>query len=178
MIRERRLRELLLDAPLPGQADAERRGVALVAAAYAGRPRERRSPAPRLTLALAAALVLAALVLSPAGASVRGWVGDVFATETPAPAPALTEVPGGGRLLVRSEEGAWVVQPDGSRRLLGRYDEVSWSPRGLFVAAAAGHTLSAIEPDGTPHWSVSAPGPVHDPRWSPSGYRIAYRSGD
>jgi Tol biopolymer transport system component len=36
--------------------------------------------------------------------------------------------------------------------------------------------LSAIEPDGTPHWSVSAAGPVRDPRWSPSGFRIAYRA--
>ena len=86
-------------------------------------------------------------------------------------------MPGGGRLLVHSEAGAWVVQPDGSRRLLGRYDEATWSPRGLFVGAAAGHTLSAVEPDGTVHWSLSAPRTVSDPRWSPSGFRIAFRSG-
>jgi hypothetical protein len=179
MISERRLREMLLDAPVPGQEEAERRGMALVAEAFAGRPRTRRSPAPRLALALAATLVLAALVLSPAGAAVRNWVGDVFATtKAPAPAPALTEVPGGGRLLVLSSDGAWVVQPDGSRRLIGRYDEATWSPHGLFVGAAEGHTLSAVEPDGTAHWSVSAPGIVRDPRWSPSGLRIAYRSGD
>jgi dipeptidyl aminopeptidase/acylaminoacyl peptidase len=175
---ERRLRELLLDAPVPGQEEAERRGMLLVAEAYAGRPRTRRSPAPRLAIALAAALVLAALVLSPAGATVRHWVGDVFATtRTPAPAPALTEVPGGGRLLVQSGEGAWVVQPDGSRRLIGHYDETTWSPHGLFVGAAAGHSLSAVEPDGTAHWSISAPGLVRDPRWSPDGFRIAFRSG-
>ena len=144
----------------------------------AGRPRTRRSPAPRLALALASALALAALVLSPAGASVRDWVGDVFTAKAPPAGPALTEVPGGGRLLVQSEAGAWVVQPDGSRRLLGRYDEATWSPRGLFVGAAAGHTLSAVEPDGTVHWSLSAPGTVSDPRWSPSGFRIAYRSGE
>jgi hypothetical protein len=176
---ERRLRELLLDAPVPGQEEAERRGMLLVAEAYAGRPRTRRSPAPRLAIALAAALVLAALLLSPAGAAVRHWVGDVFATtRTPAPAPALTEVPGGGRLLVQSGEGAWVVQPDGSRRLIGRYDETTWSPHGLFVGAAAGHSLSAVEPDGTAHWSISAAGIVRDPRWSPDGFRIAFRSGD
>jgi hypothetical protein len=179
MIGERRLRELLLDAPVPGQEEAERRGMLLVAEAYAGRPRTRHSPAPRLALALVTALALAALVLSPAGAEVRNWVGDVFATtRTPTPTPALTEVPGGGRLLVQSGDGAWVVQPDGSRRLLGRYDEATWSPRGLFVAAVEGHTLSAVEPDGTPHWSISAPGIVRDPRWSPSRFRIAYRSGD
>jgi hypothetical protein len=177
MISERRLRELLLDAPVPGQEEAERRGMPLVAEAYAGRSRGRRSPAPRLALAFAAALALAALVLSPAGASVRDWVGDVFTAKAPPAGPALTEVPGGGRLLVQSEAGAWVVQPDGSRRLLGRYDEATWSPRGLFVGAAAGHTLSAVEPGGTVHWTLSAPETVSDPRWSPSGFRIAYRSG-
>jgi WD40 repeat protein len=177
MISERRLRELLLDTPVPGQEEAERRGMPLAAEAFAGRPRTRHSPAPRLALAVAAALALAALVLSPAGAAVRHWVDDVFATSrTPAPTPALTEVPGGGRLLVQSGEAAWVVQPDGSRRLIGRYDETTWSPHGLFVAAAEGRNLTAVEPDGTPHWSISAPGIVRDPRWSPSGFRIAYRS--
>lgn len=176
---ERRLRELLLDAPIPDREEAERRGMLLVAEAYAGRARATRSPAPRLALAFATALAAAALVLSPAGASVRDWVGEVFATATPAPAPALTEIPGGGRLLVESEAGTWVVQADGSRRLIGRYEEASWSrPLGLFVAAAAGQTLSAVEAGGTVHWSLSAPGPVSDPRWSPSGFRIAYRSGD
>jgi hypothetical protein len=177
MMSERRLRELLLDAPVPGQEEAERRGMVLVTEAFAGRARARRSPMPRLALALAAALALAVLILSPAGAAVRGWVDDVFTANTPAPAPALTEVPGGGRLLVQSEAGAWVVQPDGSRRLLGRYDDATWSPRGLFVGAAAGHTLSAVEPGGTVHWSLSAPGTVRDPRWSPSGFRIAFLSG-
>jgi hypothetical protein len=70
-----------------------------------------------------------------------------------------------------------VVAPDGSRRLLGGYGEATWSPRGLVVGAVSGHTLSAIEPDGTPHWSLSAGAVVADPRWSPSGFQVAYRSG-
>jgi Tol biopolymer transport system component len=70
-----------------------------------------------------------------------------------------------------------VVQPDGARRLLGDFEEASWSPRGLYVAAVSGRTLSALEPDGTPHWSISATAPISDPRWSPSGFQIAYRSG-
>ena len=90
MISERRLRELLLDAPVPGQEEAERRGMLLVAEAYAGRGRARRSPAPRLAVALAAALALAALFLSPAGAAVRDWVGDVFTANAPPAGPALT----------------------------------------------------------------------------------------
>ncbi|HMC50415.1 MAG TPA: hypothetical protein VKH20_07190 [Solirubrobacterales bacterium] len=174
---EDRLRTLLREEPLPGAAEAERRGLAVVERAYAERRPAGRPVLPRLAVALAAAALLAALLLSPAGAAVRNWIGDVFTAGVPGARPALTKVPGGGRLLVQSPRGPWVVQPDGSRRLLGHYDEASWSPHGLFVAAASGRTLSAIEPSGTPHWSVSATGPVSDPRWSPSGFRIAYRAG-
>lgn len=174
---EDRLRALLRDEPLPGAAEAERRGLALVERAYAERRPAERPVLPRLGLALAAAALIAALLLSPAGAAVRNWIDDVFTAGVRNAQPALTEVPGGGSLLVESPRGPWVVQPDGSRRLLGRYDEASWSPHGLFVAAASGRTLGAIEPDGTPHWSASAAGPVGDPRWSPSGFRIAYRAG-
>jgi len=174
---EDRLRALLREEPLPGVAEAERRGLALIERAYAERRRAQRPVLPRLAIALAAAALLAALLLSPAGAAVRSWIDDVFTAGVRNAQPALTEVPGGGRLLVGSPRGPWVVQPDGSRRLLGRYDEASWSPHGLFVAAASGRTLSAIEPDGTPHWSVSAASQVSDPRWSPSGFRIAYRAG-
>lgn len=175
---EDRLRALLREEPIPGAAEAERRGLALVERAYAERHPADRPVLPRLAVALAAATLLAALLLSPAGAAVRNWIGDVFTAGVRNAQPALTEVPGGGgRLLVQSSRGPWVVQPDGSRRLLGHYAEASWSPHGLFVAAASGHTLSAIEPGGTPHWSVSAMGPVRDPRWSPSGFRIAYRAG-
>jgi hypothetical protein len=174
---EDRLRTLLREEPIPGTAEAERRGLALVEHAYTERRPAGRPVLPRLAVALAAAALLAALLLSPAGAAVRNWIGDVFTAGVRNAQPALTDVPGGGRLLVQSSRGPWVVQPDGSRRLLGGYEEASWSPHGLFVAAASGRTLSAIEPDGTPHWSVSAAGQVSDPRWSPSGFRIAYRAG-
>lgn len=174
---EDRLRDLLRDEPLPGATEAERRGLTLVERAYAERRPASRPVLPRLAVALAAAALLAALLLSPAGAAVRNWIGDVFTAGVRNARPALTEVPGGGRLLVQSPRGPWVVQPDGSRRLLGRYEEASWSPHGLFVAAASGRTLSAVEPGGAPHWSVSAAESVSDPRWSPSGFRIAYRAG-
>jgi WD40-like Beta Propeller Repeat len=175
---EGRLRVLLREEPIPGAGEAERRGLDLVERAYVERRPERQAVhLPRLAIALAVAALLAALILSPAGAAVRDWVDDVFTAGVRNAQPALTEVPGGRRLLVESRRGPWVVQPDGSRRLLGRYEEASWSPHGLFVAAVAGHTLNAIEPDGTPHWSVSTSGPVSDPRWSPSGFRIAYLAG-
>jgi dipeptidyl aminopeptidase/acylaminoacyl peptidase len=176
-VNEQRLRALLRQAPVPGAEEAERRGLRVATAAFAQRQPARRTSPPRLALVFAAATLLAALLLSPAGAAVRDWIDDALTVGARDAEPALTEVPGGGRLLVTSPQGPWVVQGDGSRRLLGDYAEATWSPRGLFVAAVSERTLSALEPDGTPRWSLSAPAPVADPRWSPSGIRIAYRAG-
>ncbi len=172
-----RLATLLREEPLPDAAGAERRGLSVLERAMAERQADRRPAMPRFAIALAGALLIAGLVLSPAGASVRDWIGGVFTAGVPNARPALTEVPGGGRLLVQSAAGPWVVHPDGSRRLLGNYREATWSPHGLFLGAVSGRTLTAVEPDGTPRWSLSARGPISKPRWSPSGYRIAYRAG-
>ncbi|HSS32365.1 MAG TPA: hypothetical protein VLL27_03695 [Solirubrobacterales bacterium] len=174
------LRELLREVPLPDREDAERRGLSVVRAAFAQRqPRRPAHTRPaRLAIAFAIAALLTALLLSPAGAAVRDWIGDTFDAGMPNAEHGLAEVPGGGRLLVESTVGPWVVQPDGSRRLLGHYREATWSPRGLFVAVATGRTLSAVEPDGDPHWSLDAAARVTDPRWAPLGERIAYRSGN
>jgi dipeptidyl aminopeptidase/acylaminoacyl peptidase len=184
-MRDEALGKALREMQLPVAADAEQRGARVVEAAFAERgehrPRRReagRPALPRLALAIGIATLLVGLLLSPAGAAVRDWVDDVVGSSAPRPEPGLSEIPGAGRLLVQSAVGPWVVQPDGSRRLLGDYDEASWSPRGLFVAVAKGRVLSAIEPGGTPHWSLTAGGRVSDSRWSPSGYRIAYRSGE
>lgn len=193
MSRRYPLGEALREVEIPVPSGAEERGLRVVEAAYEDRrrafdpyrhksstaPRRRTGQRhlPRLVLATGLATLLGALLLSPAGAAVRDWVDDVFTAAAPRPEPALGDVPGGGRLLVQSATGPWVVQPDGSRRLLGSYEEATWSPRGLYVAAAEGRTLSAVEPDGTPHWSSTAPARVADPRWAPFGTRIAYRSG-
>lgn len=184
------LGEALRQAPISTPEGAEERGLRVVEAAYAEREaprrdgRESRWPLPRFALALGLSALLLALVLSPAGAAVRDWVDEAFTASAPRPEPTLARIPGGGRLLVQTAEGPWVVQPDGSRRLLGDYDAASWSPHGLFVAAAENRTLSALEPDGTPRWSITAPKRVAfpgrrvaAPSWSPSGERIAYRSG-
>lgn len=186
---EDRLREALREAPVPDAPAAERRGLEMAGVAFAQRPPgPRRGPWRRLAsgarlprrtaLAPALAALLAILVLSPAGAAVRNLIGDVFDQGVPNAEPLLTRIPGGGRLAVDSAQGPWVVKPDGSRRLLGEYREATWSPHGLFLAAASGRTLTAVEPDGDPRWSVSAPARVHDPRWSPDGLRIAYMAGN
>src|SRR5204862_17785 len=66
---------------------------------------------------------------------------------------------------------------DGAKRLLGRYTTASWSPHGLFEVAVHGHELAALDPKGNVRWSLERDGVVRDPRWSPDGYRIAYRAG-
>lgn len=180
---ETRLRKLLREAPLPAAAEAERRGLAMVEAAFAEQrlaPRSgpaRRRAVPRAAIALAAVALLGIALLSPAGAAVRNWIGDAFTAGVPNAARGLTRIPGGGELLVGSQAGPWVVQPDGSRRLLGNYEETTWSPHGLYVAGVEGRTLTALEPGGTPHWSLTAQAPISTPSWSPSGERIAYLAG-
>jgi outer membrane protein assembly factor BamB len=110
--------------------------------------------------------------MSPAGADVRDWIG---ATLDPEPSPTLSRLPASGRLLVSSPRGVWVVQEDGGLRRLGDYTSAGWSPRGLFVAAARGRRLYAVEPDGTVRWSIARPGPVGRPAWSlGDGFRVAY----
>ena len=117
----------------------------------ARRRRCRRAPR-RVALALAAWRArLLAIGLSPAGR--EGRRPGRRATRRSGSAredakPALRSLPAAGELLVESEQGPWIVREDGSKRLLGDYDEATWSPRGLFVAVAEGRELIAVEPAG------------------------------
>jgi hypothetical protein len=176
---ERRLRDELDAARPPRAADAERRAWHVVEAAHAGRgatSRPRRGP--KVAVALAAAVaVLAALALTPAGAKVGDWIGDVVSPPPEATRTALAALPADGRLLVVAESGPWIVGDDGTRRRLGAFRDASWSPGGLFVIGALGRRLTALEPDGDERWTRIAPARVATPRWSPDGFRIAYRSG-
>ncbi len=175
---ERRLRDELHAARPPRAADAERRAWHLVAADHAARPAtSRRRRGPRIAVALASAALLLGLLLTPAGAKVGDWIGDVVTPAPEATRSALASLPAKGRLLVVAESGPWVVGDDGARRRLGAFGDAAWSPGGLFVIAAEGRRLTALEPDGEERWTRVAPARVATPRWSPDGFRIAYRSG-
>ncbi|HSI80702.1 MAG TPA: hypothetical protein VK919_08640 [Solirubrobacterales bacterium] len=174
---ERRLRE----APLPDEAGAEERAWQLVRAGYAGRaPMPRRAPLRGIAVAAGAAVLALAIGLSPAGAKVADFVGDVVGIGATEPEPGIGRLPAPGELLVEAGDGAWIVRADGSRRRLGDYDEAIWSPHGRYVAATDGRQLVAVDPQGDVRWTITAPRVVRAPRWSGTDVdtRIAYRSGD
>ena len=172
---ERRLREFTA----PGEAEACERARAVSAAAFASRTPSRRRSRLRVFPAAAAVALLAALAATAPGAAVAEWVRDLVRADRPTPgrAPALSALRAPGRLLVTGPSGAWVVQSSGGSRRLGDFEDATWSPRGLFVAATRGHSLSALEPDGTVRWTLARGERVAQPAWAPSGFRIAYRAG-
>jgi hypothetical protein len=175
---EPRLRERFREVFVPEEREAEERGWRVVHAAFEARhPVHVRPRVNRLAIALAVALLVAGIALSPAGAKMVDLVRDVVEPGTENAQPALTSLPASGRLLVTSPQGPWIVDQDGSQRLLGAYQEAAWSPSGLFAAVTRGRQLTAVDPAGTARWSLAARRPVRNPAWSPSGIRVAYASG-
>jgi hypothetical protein len=172
---ERRLREFTA----PGEAEARDRARAVSAAAFGARAPRRRASRLRLVPAVAALVLVVALAATAPGDAVADWFRDLVRADRPTPgrAPALTALPAPGRLLVAGPGGAWVVQADGGARRLGPYEDAAWSPRGLFVAVTRGHSLWAVEPDGSARWTLGRAEPVSQPAWAPSGFRVAYRAG-
>jgi dipeptidyl aminopeptidase/acylaminoacyl peptidase len=175
------LGERLRAVEVPDADGARERGWRIVEAAAAergaSRPARARRPRPA-SVAVAALVTLVLLALTPPGGAVADWVRDTIGRDAP---PARVEahdtlgsLPGGGRMLVQSRAGVWVVRSDGSRRLLGRYDEATWSPRGLFVGVTNDDGLMALTPGGQVRWALARRG-AESPRWSPSGFRVAYR---
>jgi hypothetical protein len=164
----------LEEVRVPGEAAAEERAWSVLSAAYEERrpaPRERRLWRP--VLVLAAVAVVAGVVASPPGRAVLGDLREAVGVKKAA--PALFSLPTSGRLLVVSAEGPWVVQADGSKRLLGEYGDASWSPHSLYVSATRQNELLALDPKGDVRWSLARPA-VCCSRWAGTlaNTRIAY----
>jgi hypothetical protein len=160
---------------IPGEHAARARAWSVVARAFDARQPTRPRPAwPRVAAIAVAVAAVGAAALSSPGRAVLDEVREVVGVERAQ--PALFSLPAPGRLLVASDEGVWVVQEDGSKRLLGPYREGSWSPFGRFVVAARANELAALEPDGDVRWTLARPA-VRFPRWagSEADTRIAYQ---
>jgi hypothetical protein len=168
------VRRELEQISIPGEHEARERTWQVTKAAFAERnPMESRVRLWRLAAVIAAATVALLAILSPPGRAVLDNIREVVGVERAA--PALFSMPAKGRLLVASDAGVWVVQEDGSKRLLGPYRDASWSPFGRFVVAARENELAALEPDGHVRWTLARPG-VSSPRWTgtETDTRIAY----
>jgi hypothetical protein len=177
---DRALAERLAAVAPPGAGAAEDRAWRVVRAAHVDRGPAAASPGRRVRLVAAlaaAALLLAVLAFTPAGATVGDWIESVVKPGRDDARPALTSLPEPGRLLVQSGSGPWIVQQDGAARRLGGWREASWSPNGLYVIAARRHEVAALDPRGAVRWTRPRAGGLAAPRWSPDGFRVAYRSG-
>ena len=161
----------------PDEAAAEQRAWAVVRSAYQERvPPKRRASYRWPVLSFVAVVAAGAVALSPAAATVGRLITRALGVERAAPAPFSLPAP--GRLLVSGPGGTWTVAADGSSRRLGAWTQASWSPHGLYLTVARGDQLAAVNPHGTPQWTLARPA-VRDPRWyPPTGYRVAYLSGE
>ena len=157
------MRKELERIEIPGEHETRERSLRLLLTAYA----ERSPAAPRRSwkpvFALAAVALLAAGSLSPPGRAVLGDLREAVGVQEAQ--PALFSLPTGGRLLVTGDSGAWVVEPDGSKRLLGPYRDAAWSPFGRYVAATRANELVAMTPAGDVRWSLARPS-ARSPRWA------------
>lgn len=167
------MRKRLEQVEIPREHEARERSWAVVRAAFAEREPVPRRRSWKPVAAIAIALVVVAGLLSPPGRAVLDEIREVVGVDKAQ--PALFSLPAGGRLLVTAGSGAWVVEPDGSRRLLGGYEDATWSPFGRFIAATRDNELAAVAANGEVKWSLPRPD-ARSPRWTGSrtDTRIAF----
>jgi len=165
-----------LRVDIPGEANAAERVWPVVAAAFESRePVAQPSRRAPLLAAIALAVTVAAGVTSP-GRAVLGQIRETVGVKQAQ--PALFSLPAPGRILAVSRSSAWVVQRDGSTRLLGPYSDAAWSPFGRYVVATTPLQLAALDPNGDKRWSLGRPD-VRLPSWggTTTDTRIAYLTG-
>jgi hypothetical protein len=155
-------------------SESEDRAWEVVRKAYLERtPHARRRRLGPLLAAGAAACIVAAVV-SPPGRAVFERVREAVGVEQAQPTLVL---PAPGRILVVSAEhgGVWLVRRDGSKRLLGSYDDAQWSPFGHYIVATTRTAIVTLGLDNRVHWTLRRPEPV-SPRWGGTltDTRIAY----
>lgn len=187
---EHELRARLRKVRTPDEAGARERTWTTIRAAHQSAARQPVAPSPRLlsrrplpipVVAGVTGIVILTLVFAIASAprqAVARWVRDALGLTTlPHARPTLGPLPGGGQVLVTTPGGVWIVSSRGGRRYLGPGDGASFSPHSLYVAVWRGHELAVLDLRGHRQWALSAGSPVSGVRWSPDGYRIAYRDG-
>jgi hypothetical protein len=159
----------------PDERAAEERAWTVVRSAYRDRP-AKVTQRPRWRLAIVPALVaaVAAVALSPAGATIGRAIKQALGVHHAA--RALFSLPAPGSLLLSGPGGTWTVAADGSTRHLGAWPDASWSPHGRYIAVARGDQLAVLDPRGAVRWTVARPAVGHPEWFSPSGYRLAYLS--
>jgi hypothetical protein len=162
------------DVPIPPGAEERAHEVAMAAFA-SHRPAAPRRTYWRPAIAIAVVAAVAAVLATPPGRSVIHAIREAVGVKKAQ--RELFSLPAPGRLLVQSARGPWVVEQNGSKRLLGPYQEASWSPFGRFVVARRGNELVTMEPDGNVHWTLARTG-LRLPAWGGKhdDTRIAYLS--
>jgi len=162
---------------IPDEHEARERAWTVVSGAFAERDPTPPKRSRKAVAALAVTIAATAGVLSPPGSAVLEEVRKIVRVDKAQ--PALFSLPAPGRLLLTGATGPWVVQRDGSKRLLGSYGGATWSPHGRFVLATRRNELVALEPGGRTRWSL-ARARLGAADWGGTRVdtRIAYANGD
>ena len=147
------LRQQLQAIDIPGDSAGEERSWRLIDAAFDElRPSgtDRISGRHRLRWLGASALALiagTAFALTPAGAEVREWLSNAVDDVGEPDAKPSSDPSSGPRLPARSDNRRdTIVRDDGSTRTLGEFDDVGWSPHGLYVAAVERQEFAGSSP--------------------------------
>ena len=162
---ERATLAALARGPVPDEAEARGARWPVVRAAFAERePRRRAAAAARPRVARRGRRAVGAARSARRAARCSARSATAIGVEHAA-AGALLAARAGAAARRRRRRAPGSSREDGSKRLLGAYRDASWSPFGLFVVAARGEQLVALEPDGSVRWTLARPA-VAFPRWA------------